>query len=401
MQRFFLILTVVIFLLEFYVYQALKTLTNSNLIRSLYWVLTISLYIFVVYEVFNFRSGQGNHHRVHIVSTIFFAFIMPKIFIALILFLEDIIRIIQYLIARFSNEENHLPSRRKFISTFGFGIAGIFSALMLDGVAFGKYRHYIRQVKIKIPGLPKSFRGYRIAQFSDLHAGSFRNPEKMKHAFDLINEQNPDLILFTGDAVNNYSSELDGFVPLLRGLKAKDGKFSVLGNHDYGSYAKWESAEEHRENVPNIIRKFKKAGFKMLMNEHTVIDKNGEKFYVIGVENWGLPPFPQYGNLDKATAGIPKETAKILMSHDPTHFDEIAKKHPSNIPLTISGHTHGMQFGLNLKNIKWSPVQYRYPKWADLYESEGKYLYVNRGFGVIGFPGRVGMHPEITVFELS
>ncbi len=401
MQRFFLIFTAIIFLLEFYVYQALKTLTSNNWIRIGYWVVNLAIYAFVVYELLNFRRDAGNHQRVNIIATVFLAFILPKIFIALFLFIEDITRFVLYLISYFSDSEGHLPSRRKFISTLGFGIAGIFSALILDGVAFGKYRHYIRNVKIKIPGLPKSFRGYKIAQFSDLHAGSFQDPMKMKHAFDLINEQKSDLILFTGDAVNNFASELNGFIPLLASLKATDGKYSVLGNHDYGSYAKWESETEHRENVPNIIRNFAKGGFKMLMNEHVAIEKNGEKFYLIGVENWGLPPFPQYGNIDKATNGIPPEAAKMLMSHDPTHFDAVVKKHPSNIHLTISGHTHGMQFGLNLKNIKWSPVQYRYEKWADLYESGGKYLYVNRGFGVIGFPGRVGMHPEITVFELS
>lgn len=401
MQRFFLIATAVLFLLEFYVYQAFKTLTTNSWLRAGFWVFTVAVYAFIAYELLNFRRETGDHRRVHIISTVLLAFVLPKIFIALFLFAEDIYRLIRYVASSFAEEQNHMPSRREFISVAGFGLAGIFSALILDGVAFGKYRHYVRRVKIKIQGLPKSFQGYRIVQFSDLHAGSFQNPEKMQHAFDLMNEQKADLILFTGDAVNNFARELDGFIPMMKGLNAKDGKFSVLGNHDYGSYAKWESAEEHRENVPNIIRSFAKGGFRLLMNEHISIDRDGEKLYLLGVENWGLPPFPQYGNINKASNGIPAEAPKILMSHDPTHFDEIVKKHPANIHLTLSGHTHGMQFGLNLKNVKWSPVQYRYKKWADLYESEGKYLYVNRGFGVIGFPGRVGMRPEITVFELS
>ena len=201
--------------------------------------------------------------------------------------------------------------------------------------------------------------------------------------------------------VNNYASEFQPFIPLFSSIQAKDGKFSVLGNHDYGDYGEWTSKEEKAQNIPNLIQFQKQAGFEMLRNEHRIIEKNGEKLYILGVENWGEKPFPQYGDLNKAAAGIPIDAAKILMSHDPTHFDAVVKKHPANVQLTLSGHTHGMQFGLDLKNVRWSPVQYRYKKWADLYESEGKNLYVNRGFGVIGFPGRVGIEPEITLFELS
>ena len=218
---------------------------------------------------------------------------------------------------------------------------------------------------------------------------------------NLINEQNPDLVLFTGDMVNNFASEFEPFVQLFSTIKSKDGKFSILGNHDYGDYADWNSPAEKAQNIPNLIELQKKAGFEMLRNEHRIIEKNGEKLYILGVENWGEKPFPQYGDLDKAAIGVPAEAAKILMSHDPSHFDAKVKKHPSNVQLTLSGHTHGMQFGIDLKNIRWSPAQYRYKKWADLYESEGKFLYVNRGFGVIGYPGRVGIEPEITLIELS
>ena len=174
-----------------------------------------------------------------------------------------------------------------------------------------------------------------------------------------------------------------------------------MGNHDYGHYGEWASKQEQQANIPTLIRLLKQAGFETLLNEHRKLNIGGEDLYVIGVENWGIKPFPQYGDLNKATSGIPTEAIKLLMSHDPSHFDEVVKSHPSNVQLTMSGHTHGMQFGLDLKNIKWSPVQYRYKKWADLYESNGKYLYVNRGFGVIAYPGRVGIHPEITVFELT
>ena len=200
--------------------------------------------------------------------------------------------------------------------------------------------------------------------------------------------------------VNNYADEFKPFIPRFKSIKAKDGKFSILGNHDYGDYGAWNSREEKAQNIPTLKNYQAEAGFKMLRNENIALEKNGEKIYLLGVENWGIKPFPQYGDLDKALLGVPEDAIKVLMSHDPTHFDEVVKKHKTNVHLTLSGHTHGMQFGLDLKNIKWSPVKFKYKKWADLYESEGKYLYVNRGFGVIAYPGRVGINPEIPVIEL-
>lgn len=348
----------------------------------------------------NFSRSDSDHHRVQILAVVFLAFMVPKIFAALFLFIEDILRFGQFAVKRYQGEA-YFPGRRKFMSAIGLGGLALFTGLILDGVIFGKYRHTARRVKIKIKNLPQSFKGYKIVQISDVHSGSFFHPEKLQPAIDLINRQNADLILFTGDMVNNIAKEFEPFVNLFKTLKAKDGKFSVLGNHDYGSYVEWPSLQAKTDNLQNLINLEKEAGFRMLMNEHISIDRNGEKLYIVGVENWGEKPFPQFGDLDKATAGIPVIAAKILMSHDPTHFDNVVKHHPSDIALTLSGHTHGMQFGIDLKNWRWSPVKFRYKKWADLYESEGKYLYVNRGFGVIGYPGRVGIKPEITVFELS
>lgn len=387
-------------MLEFYVYQAFKTVFNQNWARWLYWGITIAVYAFFVWEVLGFSRSDKNHHRIHIIAIIFLAFMVPKIFAALFLFVEDIFRLGQFVIFK-TQGDAHFPERRRFVSMLSLGAAGVFTALVLDGVIFGKYRHKARLVKIKIKNLPEAFKGYRIVQISDVHSGSFDHPEKLRHAINLINKQNADLVLFTGDMVNNLASEFQPFIGLFKEIKSKDGKFSVLGNHDYGSYVEWNSPQEQAQNLKTLMAYQEQAGFRMLMNEHIAIDRNGEKLYILGVENWGEKPFPQYGDLDKASAGIPQNAAKILMSHDPTHFDNIVKKHPADIALTLSGHTHGMQFGIDLKNWRWSPVQFRYKKWADLYESEGKYLYVNRGFGVIGYPGRVGVLPEITVFELS
>lgn len=401
MQKSILIVTGILFALEFYVYQAFKTVTNNNYLRIAYWVVTILVYLFFLYEVFNFKRTDRDHHRVQLVASVFLIFLLPKLFIILFLLIDDFGRGINYILQSFGSTETHVPDRRKFLSIIGLGSAAVLSGLFLDGIIFGKYRHTVRKVKLKISGLPNSFKGYKIIQISDVHSGSFFHPEKLQKAIDLINEEQPDLVLFTGDMVNNYATEFEPFVPLFKTIKSKDGKFSILGNHDYGDYGEWTSAAEKSQNIPDLIALQKLAGFEMLRNEHRIIEKNGEKLYIVGVENWGEKPFPQYGDLDKATIGIPAEAAKILMSHDPTHFDAVVKNHPSNVQVTLSGHTHGMQFGLDLKNVRWSPVQYRYKKWADLYESSGKFLYVNRGFGVIGYPGRVGIDPEITLLELS
>lgn len=401
MQKNILIITGILFILEFYVYQAFKTITSNTWLRVGYWMVNLMVYGFFIYEILVFKRSDRDQHRVQLLTSIFLVFMLPKLFIVFFLILEDISRFFRYLFTVYAQPESYFLERRKFLSVLGVGVAGIFSLLFIDGIVFGKYRHRVRKVKLKIAGLPQQFKGYKIVQISDVHSGSFFHPEKLKHAIDLINEQNADLVLFTGDMVNNYAEEFKPFVPLFSTIRAKDGKFSILGNHDYGDYGDWKSAEEKSQNIPQLAALQRDAGFDLLRNEHRIIERNGEKLYLIGVENWGEPPFPQYGDLNKASEGIPPEAAKILMSHDPTHFDAVVKKHPSNVQLTLSGHTHGMQFGLDLKNIRWSPVQYRYKKWADLYESEGKYLYVNRGFGVIAYPGRVGIEPEITLFELS
>lgn len=401
MQRNFLIIAAIFLFLEVYIYQAIRTLTDNFWVKLGYVILSLSVYGFFAYEVSHFQRSDRSTMRAQIMISLFLVLILPKIFIVFFLLIDDIFRTGGYLVGLTKPTGNFFPERRKFLSIMGLGLGGVLSALFIDGITFGKYRHKVRIVKVKIKNLPNSFKGYKIIQISDVHSGSFSDPRKLEHAIDLINEQNPDLVLFTGDMVNNVSEEFKPFIPLFSKIKAKDGKFAVLGNHDYGDYVTWDSPNAKKVNLEALIEYERQAGFEMLLNENRAIDRNGEKLYILGVENWGLKPFPQFGKIDKALENVPQNAAKILMSHDPTHFDYVVKKHPADISLTLSGHTHGMQFGLDLKNIKWSPVQYRYPKWADLYESEGKMLYVNRGFGVLGYPGRVGVLPEITLLELS
>lgn len=397
----FLLAVGFVFIIEFYVYQAFKSLVSHQWARIGYWFITLLVYGIIIYLFTTFNRAARDHHQIQLLVSIFMIFLLPKLFASLFLGIGDILRIIEFGIQNFTQKTPFFPERRKFISITAFAAAGIFSLLSIDGIIFGKYRHTARLVKLKFKNLPNAFKGYRIVQISDVHSGSFFHPEKLQHAIDLINEQNPDLVLFTGDMVNNYADEFKPFISLFKTIEAKDGKFSVLGNHDYGDYGAWNSAEEKAQNIPLLQQYQEDAGFKLLRNENISIEKNGEKIYILGVENWGIPPFPQYGDLDKALVGVPRDAIKILMSHDPTHFDEVVKKHSTEINLTLSGHTHGMQFGLDLKNIRWSPVKFKYKKWADLYESAGKYLYVNRGFGVIAYPGRVGVFPEITVIELQ
>ncbi|UKB78101.1 metallophosphoesterase [Chryseobacterium sp. MEBOG07] len=401
MQKNFLIIAGIFLFLEVYIYQAIRTLTDNSWIKIGYWVISLAVYGIFAYEVTHYQRSDRSMVRAQIMISLFLIFILPKVFVVLFLLIDDIIRIGGYLIGFAQPSENFFPERRKFLSIVGLGMGGVLSALFIDGITFGKYRHTVRRVRVNFANLPKSFKGYKIIQISDVHSGSFSDPSKLQHAIDLINEQKPDLVLFTGDMVNNVADEFKPFIPLFSKIQAKDGKLAVLGNHDYGDYVTWGSPDAKKKNLDTLIDYEKQAGFDMLRNEHRVIEKNSEKLYILGVENWGLKPFPQFGKIDDALKGVPESATKILMSHDPTHFDYVVKKHPSNIHLTLSGHTHGMQFGLDLKNVKWSPVQYRYPKWADLYESEGKLLYVNRGFGVLGYPGRVGVLPEITLFELS
>ena len=400
MKTNFIILLAVFFIIEIYVYQAIRNITTNNYIRIGYWVFTLLAYGIILYWILTFNKASRDHQQIQLMVSAMMIFVLPKLLSVIFLLIGDFTRFVEFGFKYFTAKENYFPERRKFISTTALAAAGIFSALAIDGIIFGKYRHTVRKVKLRFKNLPESFKGYKIVQISDVHSGSFFNPQKLQKTIDLINEQDADVVLFTGDMVNNYADEFKPFIPLFKSIKAKDGKFSILGNHDYGDYGAWNSREEKAQNIPTLKNYQAEAGFKMLRNENIALEKNGEKIYLLGVENWGIKPFPQYGDLDKALKGVPEDAIKVLMSHDPTHFDEVVKKHKTNVHLTLSGHTHGMQFGLDLKNIKWSPVKFKYKKWADLYESEGKYLYVNRGFGVIAYPGRVGINPEITVIEL-
>jgi predicted MPP superfamily phosphohydrolase len=268
---------------------------------------------------------------------------------------------------------------------------------ILYGIQFGRWNWKVHHVELSFPNLPESFEGKRIVQISDVHVGSFLHRyHKVQKAIDLINQQDADYVFFTGDLVNNKADEMNGWESLFSSIKAKKGKFSILGNHDYGDYVKWEQSEEKEQNLANLIRMHRTIGFQPLLNDAVQLE---EGCWLLGVENWGKAPFRQSGKLSETLAKVPPTAFKLLLSHDPSHFD--AQVVSTDIDLTMSGHTHGMQFGLERFGIKFSPVSFKYPKWAGLYQVGKQYLYVNRGFGFLGFPGRVGIYPEITLFTFK
>lgn len=417
----FLLIPLLLFMLlvDIYTYRGIKPLIariNNSIARHtltyLFW--SISVFIFAAFTTFMFGIKHVQKADAYIYSGYLVAgftlFYFPKFVFIFFVLIKDIQGAIRRTIAWFRERRNksvpQLNSKRKmerseFLYQMGLVLAAIPFASILYGVTKGKFNYRVMRESIRFSNLPKAFKGLKIVQISDMHLGSFnKNFEKVEKAVELINEQEPDLIVFTGDLVNNFAEETDGWAPVLAKMKAKIGKYSILGNHDYGDYSYWRSEEDKAKNLAAIKYFHKQMGFRLLLNETETINIKGEEIALVGVENWGKPPFPQHGDLSKATQGTEHLPFKILLSHDPSHWDEEVIKN-SNIDLTFAGHTHGMQFGIERAGIKWSPVQYKYPRWGGLYREGDQYLYVNRGFGYIGFPGRIGMPPEITVVELA
>ncbi len=330
---------------------------------------------------------------------------VPKIVLTLLLLGEDVFRlgagIINYFVDYDTNAD-FLPSRRKFVSQLGLGLAAVPFLSLIYGIFEGRYNYKVIKQTIFFPDLPEAFDGFKITQISDVHSGSFDNPEKINYAIDLVNEQNTDMILFTGDIVNTHAKEMLPWIETFNRIKKHEfGKYSVLGNHDYGEYVTWPSEKQKNENFEAIKKLYGQIDFKLLLNEHVFIEKGNQKIALVGVENWGQN-FKKAGDLNKASQHLKKEDFKILMSHDPSHWDYEVQHHEKNFHLTLSGHTHGMQFGIEIPGyFKWSLAQYVYKQWAGLYENLGRYVYVNRGFGYHAYPGRVGIMPEITVIQLK
>ena len=391
-------------LIDLYAFQALRTISKNNWIAGIYFLISISVIASLFYLLNSSGSSNFMQPPKNYVFGIFLVIFIPKLLIIIFMFGEDVMRFFTGLFYKISDGESdfHLPSRRKFISTLALGIAAIPFTSLLYGMIKGRYNFKVLQYELEFDDLPEAFDGYTITQISDIHSGSFDNHEKIKYAVDLINKQQSDSILFTGDLVNNVAEEMDDWKDLFSTLKAKDGVFSILGNHDYGDYVKWENETDKTKNLDNLIKLQSEMGWNLLLNENRFIEKDNQRIAIIGVENWGENGFKQAGDLDLACDGIHQNDFKILMSHDPSHWKSKVKYDDRNFHLTLSGHTHGMQFGIEIPGwFKWSPIKYRYENWAGIYEEQGRFINVNRGFGYLGYPGRVGIWPEISVIKLK
>lgn len=405
MPRWFfpvLIITVLIIVLEVYAFQAIKTINKNKIFRYAWLFVGFAVYANFFYTLLTYSRADGQTKQFQWAIGLLITVLLPKIVMLIVLFGEDIFRGIQKLISAVSNGETQpLAGRRKFISQIALGLAALPFASFIYGIVQGKYNYKVLKYQLSFKDLPEAFDGYTITQISDIHSGSFTNKEKIKYGVDLINEQKSDIMLFTGDIVNNTADEMDNWMDVFDKLEAKEGKYSILGNHDYGDYNEWESEEAKANNFQQVKDVHKKIGFDLLCNENRYLEKDGQRIALIGVENWGKG-FNQAGDLEKASENIKKEDFKILMSHDPSHWEYKVKENDFNYHLTLSGHTHGLQFGIEIPGwIKWSPSKYVYKQWAGLYEEFGRYVNVNRGFGYHAFPGRVGIWPEVTVIELK
>ncbi|WP_314299394.1 metallophosphoesterase [Capnocytophaga sputigena] len=391
---------IIYFLLTFYASRSLKNLKVPRWVEWLFWLITIGVVIHLLYHWFCRGKVVWSAPQQYAIAGLL-TWLIICLFVTLPLLLEDITRLIKAIFRKPTNAPR-IPSRRKFVSTLGWGLAAIPFASILYSIFKGKYNYKVWKYTLYFDNLPKAFDGYRITQISDIHCGSFDNYEKIRYGVELINSQKSDVILFTGDLVNNLANEVHNWKSLFATLQAPDGVFSIMGNHDYGDYSSWETPEAKQQNLEHLFQLQKQMGWQLLLNKHCYLERNGEKIALIGVENWGHGRFSKYGDLNKAMEGVNTEDFKILMSHDPTHWQEVVLPENKDIQLTLSGHTHGMQCGIEIPGwLKWSPSQYIYKYWGGMYEEDGKYLNVNRGFGYHAFPGRLGVWPEITVIELK
>lgn len=402
---FLLVLTAIFLLLDWYVFQAVRTVwhdsapTTRQRIYTLYWSLTVFGLLSVV--SYNFLGSEWATWKTLSMGFSFILF-LSKLLVATVLLIDDLGRLFRWTVqvAASGGDNTQGISRSEFLSRAALITAAVPLTTMSFGILSGAHDYRVRRRQIYLPNLPKKFDGIRLVQISDIHSGSFFNKRAVRGGIEMILNEKPDILCFTGDLVNNETKEVNDYIELFEKLKAPLGVYSTLGNHDYGDYRAWTSIEEKRRNFEDMLQAHRRLGWRLLLDEHLPIEVEGEAIALLGVQNWGTGRFPKYGKLHKAYRGAEEYPVKILLSHDPSHWDAQIRPEFPDIDLTLAGHTHGMQFGIEIGDFRWSPAKYRYKQWADLYREGQQYLYVNRGFGYIGFPGRVGILPEITVLEL-
>ena len=402
-MRWLITLLLLVFF-QWYSYQALKTAISNRWILYGYVFFTVIIVGNLLFYTLILERNTTNEPRLMYAIGFFLSLLIFQLLVSAILLAEDVFRIPQALysfLKRVPEQTQFIPSRRKIISQIALGLASIPFASLLYGMYRGKYNYKVLSYNLEFEDLPDAFDGFKITQISDIHSGSFDNQTKVQYGVDLVNQQKSDLVLFTGDLVNNRADEIKPWIKIFNKIKAEFGVFSILGNHDYGDYMRWESPAAKRKNMEDLYDAHNEMGWDLLLNESRYIEKDGERLAIIGVENWGSG-FKKAGDLNKALNKVSEKDFKILLTHDPSHWEAQVIPHPFKIHLTLSGHTHGMQFGIEIPGvIKWSPAKWRYKQWAGLYGENKQYLNVNRGFGYLAYPGRVGMWPEVSVITLS
>ena len=405
------LLLVFLFLIDLYAYQAILTLTKGlspsakGAVRIGYWLITVIVVAAILWYYYGNPYKYGSQLRNLVLVGIFMTY-FSKVFGSLFIVIDDLQRGVRWVIS-FFNKGAEVGSvgetipRSEFLAKTAVIAAAVPFTAMVYGIISGAHDYRIRRKTIYLPNLPKSFDGVTIGQLSDIHSGSFFNKTAVKGGVEMLLNEKPDLIFFTGDLVNNETEEVKDYIEIFNKLKAPLGVYSVTGNHDYGDYKQWTSTDAKRKNFQELVEAHKIMGFDILMNEHRYLELGGERIAILGNENWGAGRFAKYGKLDKAYSGIEDASVKLLLSHDPSHWDAQVRPNYPDIDVMFAGHTHGFQFGVEIGDFKWSPSQYVYKQWADLYQEGNQYLYVNRGFGYIGYPGRVGIPPELTIIELK
>ena len=403
-----LILVILLLVFDGYAFMAIRTLVQNwqpslrYLLYGIYWAVPVLLLTWMLGS----DAGWFEHwpkSTVTVVRTLFFIIYISKMLVAAVMLVDDLRRLIGWSAAQLGSGVKFSPGRSRFLAQVGLMLGAVPFFSLIYGMVRNPYRYRLFREKVHIPGLPDALQGLKIVQISDIHSGSFLHKEPVRNAVDLINAQEPDLVFFTGDLVNNKAEEAQPFVDVFDKINARYGAYSVLGNHDYGDYVRWGSDAEKVANMELLKNTHRRIGWDLLLNEHRTLEVNGAKVAVIGVENYSTHlRFPKYGDLKQATEGLGMADLKLLLSHDPSHWESEVTADYQDIAITFSGHTHGMQFGVEIPGwIKWSPIKYVYKQWAGLYQSGRQFLYVNRGLGYLGYPGRVGILPEVTLIELQ
>lgn len=420
---FFLIVAVGIFLLDLYVFQAVRvwlyesSATTRKIVYGIYWALSaFTIGLFLVYNL----SDLKVHSQLFRQFALFwiFAHVVSKMFGSIFLLIDDFWRLLQWSGKKMGifkegtvtvpieadpvrSEDPDKISRSEFLAKSALVATAVPVVSMGFGILSGAHDYRVHRHVLRLPNLPKSFDGIRIAQLSDIHSGSFFNKTAVQGGVEMLLREKPDLVFFTGDLVNNVTKEVKDYIDIFGKVSAPLGVYSTLGNHDYGDYVSWSSPAAKQQNLKDMYTAHKAMGWNLMLNEHKLIQQGADAIAILGVENYGSGRFPKYGKLEQAYRGTEDIPVKLLLSHDPSHWDMEVRPKYKDIDLTFSGHTHGMQFGIEIGKFKWSPAQYIYPQWAGLYRQDQQYLYVNRGYGYLGYPGRIGILPEITIIELQ